>query len=111
MPDRLKSTLPPVPPVTAEEKEAQAALRHLADLVWFIEWFLDAVHARLPDPSNAEAMGNGAIPETLAFSLRGSMECALHDHVNPLYSLLKDAIEETPEKLVRDWQKRKREGR
>ena len=108
---RQDKSTPPVPPVTPGEQEAQTALRNLADLVWFIEWFLDTVHSRLPDPPNAEAMGTGQVPESLAFSLRGSVECALHDHVSPLYSLLKDAVEETPERLFRAWQKRQRERR
>ena len=51
-------------------------------------------------------MGTGEIPETLTFSLRGSIECALHDHVEPLDALLRRAVAETPENLMRDWQKR-----
>jgi len=54
-------------------------------------------------------MGTGKIPETLTFSLRGSLECALHDHVEPLDDLLRKAVAETPEALARDWQRRQRE--
>jgi len=46
-------------------------------------------------------MGTGEVPETLAFSLRGSIECALHDHVDPLDILLRNAISETPIALAR----------
>ena len=112
MPDRRKSTPPPVPPVTPAEQEALDALKHLADVVWFIEWFLDMIHSRLPDPLDAEAMGTGEMPESLTFSLRGYIECARHDYVSPLYGTLKDAAAETPAQLVGDWLRRKlREGR
>ena len=110
MPDRHKST-PPVPSVTHLEEEAQSVLKRMLQLVALLRWFLEQVHFRLPDPLEAEAMGNGAMPESLTFSLRGSIECALHDHVEPLESLLTRAVQETPEKLVRDWQERQRGGK
>lgn len=49
-------------------------------------------------------MGAGEIPETLTFSLRGSLECALQDHIEPLDELLRKAVDETPESLMRFWQ-------
>jgi hypothetical protein len=107
----LSKNLPPVPPVTPAEQAAQNDLRHVAELVWFVEWFLDHVHTRLPDPPKAEAMGTGEIPESLTFSLRGSIECAQADYVKPLYSLVREAIDETPERLIRHWQKRQGKGR
>jgi hypothetical protein len=111
MPDRQKSTPPPVPPVTPGEEDAQSDLRRVLELLWFVEHFLDLAYSRLPDPADAEAMGNGEIPESLAFSLRGSIECAQTDHVDPLGDLLRQAVAETPGSLVRDWQKRHRKGR
>ncbi len=111
MPDLSKSNPPPVPPITPGEDEALSSLRRVAELVWFIEFFLDLAHSRLPDPPDAEAMGTGEIPESLTFSLRGSIECAQEDYVNPLYNLLREAIEETPERLIRDWQKRQKKGK
>ena len=101
-----QSTPPPVPPVTPGEEDAQSDLRRVLELLWFVEHFLELAYDRLPDPPDAEAMGNGAIPESLTFSLRGSIECALHDHVEPLEDVLRRAVEETPENLARDWQKR-----
>ena len=104
---RDKSTPPPpVPPITHREEEVQSILRHMLRLVNLLQWFLEQAHLMLPDPPDAEAMGNGAIPESLTFSLRGSIECALHDHVEPLEDVLRRAVEETPENLARDWQKR-----
>lgn len=109
MSDRRKSTLPPVPPITPAEEDAQSDLRRVQELLWFLEFFLDLAYSRLPDPPDAEAMGVGEVPQTLAFSLRGSIECAQADYTNPLHNLLRDAVAETPEKLVRDWQARQRE--
>ena len=108
MPDSPQSTPPPVPPVTPGEEDAQSDLRRVLELLWFLEFFLELAYSRLPDPPDAEAMGTGDIPESLTFSLRGSIECARTDHVDPLDTLLRAAIAETPASLVRDWQKRQR---
>lgn len=111
MPDRSKSTPPPIPHVTPGEEDAQSDLRRVQELLWFLERFLELAYSRLPDPPDAEAMGTGEIPESLTFSLRGSIECARTDHVDPLHNLLRDAVAETPESLVRDWQQRQRKGK
>lgn len=108
MPDQPQCTPPPVPPVTHAEDEAQSFLRRVLELLWFVEWFLEQAYSRLPDPPDAEDMGTGEIPESLTFSLRGSIECARADHVDPLDTLLRKAIAETPASLIRDWQKRQR---
>ena len=71
-----------------------------------IKAFLEAVYLDLPDPPDAEDMGEGRIPESLTYSLRGDIECALSDHLDPLMKLLKRAAKETPARLIRDWQKR-----
>lgn len=105
---RDKST-PAVPPRTPQEEEAQSYLRRVIELLWFVEFFLDLAYDRLPDPPDAEAMGTGQIPESLTFSLRGSIECATHDHLDRLEDVLWHAVAETPETLVRDWQARQRE--
>ena len=104
---RDKST-PVVPPITHQEEEVQSILRHMVHLVVLLQWFLEQAHLLLPDPPDAEAMGTGEIPETLTFSLRGSIECALNDHVEPLDDLLRKAVDETPESLLRYWQRRQR---
>ena len=106
---RQDKSTPPVPPITHREEEVQSILRHMLHLVVLLQWFLEQAHLMLPDPPDSEAMGNGEIPESLTFSLRGSLECALHDHVEPLDDLLRKAIAETPEALARDWQRRQRE--
>ena len=111
MPDRQKSTPPPVPPITPAEEDAQSDLRRVLELLWFVEHFLEMAKSRLAYPPDSEAMGTGEIPESLSFSLLGSIECAQTDHVDPLHSLLREATQETPERLMRDWQRRQKESR
>jgi hypothetical protein len=86
----------------------QAIQRRRLDLVALLQWFLEQAHFMLPDPPGAEAMGNGEMPETLTFSLRGSIECALQDHVEPLDDLIREAVSETPERLVMAWRRRQK---
>ena len=102
MPDLPQS----IPPVTPAEAEAQRVFLVLLDLLKTVKEFLGAIHAQLPDPPEAEAMGEGTIPESLSFSLRGTIEVVLEDHIKPAIKSLKQAAKETPEKLHRDWLRR-----
>lgn len=106
MPDHEKSTPPPAPAVTPEEASAQSICRTARSMLETLKAFLEVAHLNLPDPPEAEEMGEGRIPESLAFSLRGSLECAISDHVDPLMKLLRRAAKETPARLIRDWQRR-----
>ena len=111
MPDQPHSTPPPVPPATPGEEDAQSDLRRVLELLWFLEHFLELAYSRLPDPPDAEAMGIGEIPESLTFALRGAIECAQTDHVDPLEDVLREAVGETPGSLTRDWRRRQRGGK
>jgi hypothetical protein len=105
-----KSTPKPAP-ITPAEKEAQSICRTARQMLETIKPFLEVAHSNLPDPPEAEEMGEGRIPESLTFSLRGSIECAISDHLDPLMKLLRRAARETPEKLVNDWLKRQTKGK
>lgn len=94
------------PAVTPAEAEAQRVFLILLDLLQTVKVFLGAAHTQLPDPPEAEAMGEGTIPESLSFSLRGTIEVVLEDHIKPAIKSLKQATRETPEKLHRDWLRR-----
>ena len=111
MPDLTPKSTPkkPFPTLAQAEAEARDHLRRAHELLWFVGFFLRYAYDRLTDPAEAEAMGTGEIPESLSFSLRGAIECAQGDYVHPLDDLLHRAIAETPESLVRDWQKRQEE--
>jgi hypothetical protein len=62
------------------------------------------LHERLPDSPYAEAMGEGRMPESLAFSLRGDLECLLNDRIEPAIETLQRAVDAHPEGLVREWE-------
>lgn len=104
---RQDKSTPPVPPVTPEEQEAQRFLTRCLELLWFLEYVLEQARAKLTYPENSEAMGTGEVPESLSFSLLGSIECALTDHIDPLDKLLREATTESPERLALVWQRRK----
>lgn len=97
--------------MTEEEAYALEILKDALDLLKEPRGFLQSAYEVLPDPPDAEEMGEGTIPESLAYSLRGDIECALADHLDPLIELLKRALKETPARLARDWRKRQRKGR
>jgi len=109
--DKSTPPVPPVPPITKSEQRAQSFIGYAFDLATIAMLVLEATHHRLPDPANGDDMGEGTIPESLTYSLRGSIECALHDHLHPVVELLREAIEESPARLARDWQERKGKGK
>jgi len=102
MPDQPKST--PSEP----EQEAKKVLRSALEALTEAESYLESAYELLPDPPDAEDMGEGRIPESLTFSLRGYIECALSDHLEPLLNLVRRATKETPSRLKREWQTRQR---
>lgn len=110
MPDHPKSTSE-APPITPAEAEAQSVCRTARSMLETLKAFLEAVYSDLPDPLNAEDMGEGRIPESLTYALRGDIECAISDHIDPLMKLLRRAARETPTRLIRDWQKRQGKGK
>jgi hypothetical protein len=70
-----------------------------------------SLHAGLPEPRDAEDMGDGRIPESLAFSLRGDLECLLTDHLEPAIRILEGAAQVRQEGLDRAWAIRKQQER
>ena len=46
------------------------------------------LHDALPDPLDAEDMGEGRIPESPEFALRGDIECLVADYLSPGIRLL-----------------------
>jgi hypothetical protein len=41
------------------------------------------------DPPEAEAMGEGRVPESVEFALRGDIECLVADHLDPAIEMLR----------------------
>ncbi len=107
MPDRDKS----IPAVTPAEAQAQQLIGIALGVLDTAKLCLGFAHLGLPDPPDGEEMGEGTVPESLAFSLRGSLEVVLADHVNPAMKTLRRALRETPEGLHRDWLRRQSKRR
>lgn len=65
-------------------------------LLWMICALLQAtkmivlrLHGWMLDPPEAEAMGEGRVPESVEFALRGDIECLVADHLDPAIEMLR----------------------
>jgi hypothetical protein len=70
---------------------AQFLLQAIGSILDATRAIVNRLHDALPDPPEAEDMGEGRIPESLEFSLRGDMECLVADHLDPAIELLRRA--------------------
>lgn len=74
-----------------DAKLTQFLLQEIGAIVDATKSIVIRLHDSLPDPPEAEDMGEGRIPESLEFSLRGDMECLVADHLDPAVLLLRRA--------------------
>ncbi len=113
MPRSEKSTLPPVPEHTAEETAAQMVVKTCAAFLQTMISTLQALEEGLGYPEDSEDMGEGRVPQSVAFALRGTLECVLADDLEPALKALEEAADLTPEELYVYWQSRQaeKEGR
>ena len=114
MPEPEKSTLvqPPYRPATLDEVAAQRLIRYAAGKLRMVAMSLRGVRHSLPEvytADEAEAMGENRAPQSLTFSLIGSMECILSDDIEPAIAALDEAGALTPAELFEEWQERQKE--
>ncbi len=109
MPELSDSTLPPVPEHTAEEIAAQMIVQCCNSFLKTTRLCLRELEESLIYPEESEAMGEGRVPQSVAFALRGTIECILADDLEPAILSLEEAGEMTPEALYEDWQRRQAE--
>jgi hypothetical protein len=108
--DSIPPNVPPeFPPKTPDEIAAQRVIRWCAAALRTIVVCLKGAHVSLPDPPNAEDMGERRIPESLSFALRGTLECVIADDLEPALASLDEAAALTPAALHSQWLER-REG-
>lgn len=115
MPDRRKSippetpgsTRPPLPTVTRQERKAQIILLRAAGQIAAVRTLLWVLHVRLEErlPEDID-MGEGRIPDSVRFSVRGAIECTAVDHLDAAIRALEKAAGDTPESLAREWRER-----
>lgn len=122
MPDRDQCnppTSPRIPPKTRDEVVAQRLIRCAAGKLREVAVILRGIKHSLPelyDGETAEAMGERRAPQSLTYSLIGSVEACLMDDIEPAIEALDEAGDITPAELVdefEEWQaeQAEKEGR
>lgn len=105
MHSRTESTPPQFPPVTPSERAAQLILTYVLIALEAAKRGLAVVLAIVPEPSDEEleAIGDRTVPDSVAYAIRGSAECAASDHLEPAIRTLQAASTATPESLYAEW--------
>lgn len=105
---RSPNRLGNAPKPTRQEVAAQQELDRLVGTLREIKEVLEELHEILGEPRGEDGMAEGLLPETIRFSIRAAIECAVADRLEPAIRTLEAAARDTPEKLMREWRKRQR---
>lgn len=108
MQDQEESTPPPKPP-TYNEQKAQRELMRAAGRLAAIRAGLWNIHVRLGESPDEDAIAEGEIPETLAFAIRGAIECVNGDDLDSAIHTLEETARLTSGTLRAEWRERVRE--
>lgn len=103
------TTRPPLPTVTRAERKAQIILLRAAGEIAAVRTLLWIVHVRLGELPEDIDMGEGVIPDSVRFSVRGAIECTAADHLDAAIQALEKTARDTPESLAREWRERRKE--
>lgn len=105
MPDRDQSTPPQFPPITPSERAAQLILTYVLIALEAARKGLAVVLAIIPEMSDDElnAIGEREVPDSVAYCIRGNVECALSDDIEPAIKRLQAASTATPQTLYAEW--------
>lgn len=104
---------PSIPKKTRDEIVAQRLIRCATGKLREVAMVLRGVRHSLPelyDGETAEAMGEHRMPQSLTYSLIGSVECILMDDIEPAIAALDEAGDLTPGELFEEWQERQAEA-
>ncbi len=77
----------------AENLLMQVLLEELSIACQCLRRVAVAVHDSLAEPADAEEMGEGNIPETAEFAIRGDLECLVADNLDPAIATLQKAAQ------------------
>jgi hypothetical protein len=105
-PDPNRATVTTLPTVTRAERKAQIILLRAAGEIAAVRTLLWVLHVRLGELPEDIDMGEGVIPDSVRFSVRGAIECAAIDHLDAAIRALEKAAGDTPESLAREWRER-----
>ena len=113
MPRPSDSTRQPVPEHTPDEIAAQMVVKCCTAFLKTARLCLQAMEESLTYPEDSEAMGEWRAPQSVAFALRGTLECIRVDDLEPALLALEEAADLTPAALYDEWQRRQaeKEGR
>ncbi len=106
MPEQEES-IPPKPP-TYNEQKAQRELMRAAGRLAAIRAGLWNIHVRLGESPDENAIAEGEVPETLAFAIRGAIECVNSDDLDPAIHTLEETARLTSGTLLAEWRERVR---
>lgn len=101
--------MPAVPEHTHEEIAAQMVVKCCNSFLKAVRLCLLALEEALIYPDDSEAMGEWRAPQSVAFALRGTLECVRADDLEPAILALEEAGEMTPEDLYEEWERRQAE--
>lgn len=111
MPEQDQSTTPLARQlVSFHEQEARRTLMRAAGRLSAIRAELWELHVELEGPEEVlNAIAEGERPETLAFSMQGTIECVNRDNLDAAIKSLEDAAMLSPGALRYEWEKRQEE--
>lgn len=106
MPEQDQCTPSQIPQKTRDEVVAQRLIRCAAGKLREVAMVLRGIRHSLPETyaaDEAEAQGEHRSPQSLTYSLIGSMECVLSDDIEPAIVALDEAGNLTPAELFDEW--------
>ncbi|HEX2225453.1 MAG TPA: hypothetical protein VHN15_14725 [Thermoanaerobaculia bacterium] len=108
---RSQNRLGSIPERTHQETSAQRELDRIVGALREFQDVLEELHDDLGEPPEEDQMAEGLRPETVRFSIRAAIECVVADRLEPAIQTLDVAARDTPEKLMREWNRSQRRQR
>lgn len=98
----MRNTMPGVEGPLPQQQEASVFAEDLKGISLGLRRLRDS----LPEPSTG--MLEGEEPNSVAAELAGTVECVIHDNIEPAISKLTKAATVTREELIQEWREHQR---